>query len=37
MLSMLNNLIIKAYNKWFKPPPKPYRYKGVRGLDGELY
>ncbi len=31
------NVIIKAYIKWFKPPPKPYRYKGVRGLDGELY
>lgn len=36
MVSILNRIISKVSN-WFKPPPKPYRYKGVRGLDGELY
>ena len=36
MLSILNRIIINIVN-WFKPPPKPYRHKGVRGLDGELY
>lgn len=36
MLSILNKIINRITN-WFKSPSKPYRYKGVRGLDGELY
>lgn len=35
MLSILNRIINRVTN-WFNPS-KPYRYKGVRGLDGELY
>lgn len=33
---MLYNLCLTLYRALFPPKAKPYRYKGVKGLDGEM-